>query len=1039
MVLLIGLVNATLQGNYTLDGDGTAGDNAFWDWPFTETGGGNGTDFCEVFTDGRPGNLGYCDDDAGDCLVNASFQLPQTFTLSFGLKVGAGAFGGGILGGSPVHWTEYYRFLQQGADPNDYYSFQFVAGGTTCHVYNAVGGGSGCLVSPYETSVFFIMLDDVTQNMSLWRHTNASGSNLTWCSSIPCTKDGADMSAGDLEIGDWDSCGGDMATGVVIDEFKVWDTTLNVEQMHREANWVLHGLSDVPAGAGGGGGLDVNITYPLEDKLFIENDLVIHDHNIWVNITTNQSGAWCNMFDTNFTINRNLTGSNQFEYKNNTYLPEINYTVYVECNYTTTNGGKDDVSFEIDLTMPLITVTHANFFNVSNNSIISNYTSPTAQLNITVFDLNLYKSRVNITNSTGDLLFSHFITASTATTNNHYYLIGINSTYSLGNYTAMTEGSDNHTAKEIDEYGTTVKNNLFQKYINYKTAEENDITIKPLTSGVTDIKTSKHKDRYDFEFTYNKDKDAQEYLITSINKMEYLGNSEYTAHFIIYSNGLNGNWIDFEADGLTKGDVTVTKITDYQYKVTINKKMKKVKFKSIGGLNYNRVDYNFIVGGTVEMHGFAGSISDGMNFTVVLNGSSVNHNFTTNNGTFIFSALEKGTYDVTVYPSLTNWSVITGTVNVTDNYDNISYIFSRSNSITITIRDETDDTLITETIKIYVAGSTGTYVDSTVTGSYFIYNLPAEIYKVSLGNANYTYRDFYVNVFDTLGSTLTAYLLKTSDGQQVIFNIQESGTTANIENAFTSFYRKFNLTYFLVNQKYSDFAGQVVTQLDPAIEYRILLNHSDYDDRLIDLTPALTSYTIFLEGYINVSEVMDYDRIALYYRPSTYYNNKTQPFDLTISSPYNHLTGYGYTLTYPGGTVTNTGVNTAGEVLTSIITINGANYYDRVKIDYWYNSDISGVRNFTKYHSIIMDEDNTTMIGNRQNTYGLGLFERLLIAVFTVILIVGVATLVGQALPGLALGMGIYGYLVYIGFIPLWSVLISVTLALIIVGSNPEG
>ena len=64
-------------------------------------------------------------------------------------------------------------------------------------------------------------------------------------------------------------------------------------------------------------------------------------------------------------------------------------------------------------------------------------------------------------------------------------------------------------------------------------------------------------------------------------------------------------------------------------------------------------------------------------------------------------------------------------------------------------------------------------------------------------------------------------------------------------------------------------------------------------------------------------------------------------------------------------------------------------------------------------------------MSNKDNTYGLGIFERLLIATIIIIFTVGIATLIGQVIPGLALGMFVYGFLCFIGFIPLWAILPS--------------
>jgi hypothetical protein len=79
------------------------------------------------------------------------------------------------------------------------------------------------------------------------------------------------------------------------------------------------------------------------------------------------------------------------------------------------------------------------------------------------------------------------------------------------------------------------------------------------------------------------------------------------------------------------------------------------------------------------------------------------------------------------------------------------------------------------------------------------------------------------------------------------------------------------------------------------------------------------------------------------------------------------------------------------------------------------------------------------MISNRDTTYGLGLLERLFISVFIVLLVVGIATLIGQPVAGFGIGLLIFGYLTFIGFTPLWAVLLTITIGFIIIGSKPEG
>jgi len=174
---------------------------------------------------------------------------------------------------------------------------------------------------------------------------------------------------------------------------------------------------------------------------------------------------------------------------------------------------------------------------------------------------------------------------------------------------------------------------------------------------------------------------------------------------------------------------------------------------------------------------------------------------------------------------------------------------------------------------------------------------------------------------------------------------------------------------------------------------------------------------------MNVS--MDYDLISILFAPQSFFNNVAETFNFIIQSPNGELISYGINLTYPGGTLVSTGSNAIGGQLTGLVNITGAGIYDTVEFNYYYETTTAGRREFTAYLPIDGGMGNNTFMANRQTTYGLGLFERVLIGTCIVIFVVGIATLIGQPLAGLGLGIFVYGFLIYIGFIPLWSVIIS--------------
>jgi len=177
------------------------------------------------------------------------------------------------------------------------------------------------------------------------------------------------------------------------------------------------------------------------------------------------------------------------------------------------------------------------------------------------------------------------------------------------------------------------------------------------------------------------------------------------------------------------------------------------------------------------------------------------------------------------------------------------------------------------------------------------------------------------------------------------------------------------------------------------------------------------------------------DNIAIVYGPQIFNNSAVTNFTFLINSPYGSLTSYGVNLTYPGGSNYVTGSNAIGGTLTSLVNISNATVFDTVRLEYFYTTTISGRRNFTDQFPITFPEGTgtNTFMANKNKTFGLGIFERVLTATLIAIFIVGIASLVGQPVPGFALNLLIQSYLTYIGFIPIWITLPSLLLGLFII------
>jgi hypothetical protein len=198
------------------------------------------------------------------------------------------------------------------------------------------------------------------------------------------------------------------------------------------------------------------------------------------------------------------------------------------------------------------------------------------------------------------------------------------------------------------------------------------------------------------------------------------------------------------------------------------------------------------------------------------------------------------------------------------------------------------------------------------------------------------------------------------------------------------------------------------------------------------------TWDIFLEPTSTATNAGNFDRITFNVAPQIYYSG-VNTFNFEIYSFYNELTSYSYTLTYPGGTTTNSGSVPGGEALASSIDIVGATIFDQVQLDITYSMPIFGSKTMTYYYPI-GNMTNTTLMNppNNDKHYGMGLIERLLIVIFGSIVIAGLCYLAGMEIPGMMLQFFWSGYWCAVGFVPLWAFLPSIFVAVIILGGRSQ-
>jgi len=391
--------------------------------------------------------------------------------------------------------------------------------------------------------------------------------------------------------------------------------------------------------------------------------------------------------------------------------------------------------------------------------------------------------------------------------------------------------------------------------------------------------------------------------------------------------------------------------------------------------------------------------------------------------------LINGTYNVTI--DMPGYALTYNQANISvRGHTNYTFTLYKTNSVQIHILDEITGDIITDNITIRWSSNSTTWENVTSSGSLFLSNITADVYELLFYGSNYSTRSYTITVGNRSSQVLTAYMIASE--YSTIFTIKDQDTGDILSDVSITMFKQINSTWSTVESKYSDISGKAQFYYDPIAHYRFYLSKTGYEDYVFYLNPILFStYEVFMSKTTVLNYSVDFDDISIIYSPSQFFNDENVTFNFLISSPDGLLTDYGIKLTYPGGSAFASGTNAIGEQLSADVNLSGATAYDYVVLEYNYTTSIAGTRSYVFNLPIISNFSGGTWMTLKDKTYGLGIFERLLITTIIILFVVGIATMVGQAIPGLALGLFVFGFLVFIGFVPIWAVLPSMLVGIL--------
>lgn len=331
-----------------------------------------------------------------------------------------------------------------------------------------------------------------------------------------------------------------------------------------------------------------------------------------INCSSDNVFVW---FDGNLIINNETSPANFTTNETNSSIHTVDAACY--------NLGSGLFSSNLtriwtyDVIYPAINFNNNNAFNQFNYSQISQYLDEIF-LNISFSDdIDLYAYSINITKNGGAVILFNETNEGISGLSYNYTNTINTSSWQDGIYDIKIMVSDSHTANEIKPYNVKKEDSKLE----FNTAEGFNIFLDSEDQSITD--SVKYKDRYDFRFDFLDGlKKNRVFNLRSDYPIIYRANSKYKGHFIIFD-GFKGNWVDFEG---VSGEVSIKKISDYHYKITIKDVPPKVKFESIGGLNILTANQQWYKG-SASLDAPASGVSEPVELTLELSRHSSQDNF----------------------------------------------------------------------------------------------------------------------------------------------------------------------------------------------------------------------------------------------------------------------------------------------------------------------------------------------------------------------------------------------------------------------------
>lgn len=381
-------------------------------------------------------------------------------------------------------------------------------------------------------------------------------------------------------------------------------------------------------------------------------------------------------------------------------------------------------------------------------------------------------------------------------------------------------------------------------------------------------------------------------------------------------------------------------------------------------------------------------------------------------------------------------------VNYTTNSSSFQILnksLAKQNSVLFNIYDEALGTpLVNVSCNITLQGSSTTNVYYTNTSTLFLYNLTADTYTVTGICLLYAQRQYAIVVTNRSTQTLNIYLVQSSNN--VLFSYTDKDTGVVLEGVLVGLSKMINGSLTLVESRLTDVTGRTQFNVATNTLYSFTSTLTGYESKSFTLNPVIfTSYNVQLKKEATLGTPLDYGNVAVTYNPKQFIMGNNN-FTIEIKGT-GQLNNYGYSLSSSCNVIFDSDNNAYGSTFQDNITLTPSctTNYDKLILFYYYETTDGTYRNFTEYLGITTygqaNYSSNMVTTLASGTYGMGLFERVLITTVIALILVGVVASIGGMVSGLFVGLIVLGYFTSVGFIPVGLVIITLFAGFVLVVS----